>query len=300
VVDDYADALAYSMASNMTSGYKWRFAAFGLLVGAVVGATAARQGVRKTAAPRVGVRSPGTGPAITDHGFSSPAALEQLSGAVMRKRVIEIFPVVYLTLMAIIQGAAFGILFLTVAQHFPKPAWSLHAATVYTEAFATCLAILIVTHEYLLLTVVVRWVPTVFDTLIPFLLGSAEIWIALVAGDATWWWVALSALCVVGILAFWHTKARATEEEFGSARDLYVHNRREITRQIYICTAMLSASLIVVLLNCLHDFPALVDIGLIWIFVVAGIVVLVLGERNQHVFYDKYRIPRWRILGQDD
>jgi hypothetical protein len=286
----------------MTSGYKWHFAAFGLLVGAVgavAGATAARQGARKAAAPRVGVRSPATAPVIADHGFSSPAALEQLSGAVMRKRVIEIFPVVYLTLMAIIQGAAFGILFLTVAMHFPKPAWSLHAATVYTESFATCLAILIVTHEYLLLTVVVRWVPTVFDTLIPYLLGSAEIWLALATGRATSWWAALSALCVVAILAFWHTRARATEEEFGGAQDLYVHNRREITRQIYICMGMLSASLIVAVLNCLHGFPELVDIGLIWVFVVAGITVLVLGERNQHVFYDKYRIPRWRLLEQD-
>lgn len=85
---------------------------------------------------------------------------------------------------------------------------------------------------------------------------------------------------------------------FGSAQGLYAHNRREITRQICLCIAMLMASVAVVVLNSLHDCQALLDIGLMWVFVVIGAAVLVLGERNQNVFYEEYQLPRWHLRQQ--
>ena len=312
---------------------KWRAAAFAMLAGVLLGLAAARRADAylpavqateeydgPTGRPRsllvillgrstrrvcgIGFGRPamvsvGAGKsAARHHSPPSPGALEPLSAAVLKRRVIEIFPIVYSTLMAIIQGAAFGLLFLSVVPQFLNHAWSLDTATLLTQAFATGLTLVIVTHEYLLLVMVGRWVPTVLDTLIPYLLGFGEIWMAMAAGHSASWWTALSALCVVAVFAFWHTRARITKDSFGNDEDLYAHNRHAITVQIALCAIMLISSMTVALLNWQHVCPKPLNIGLTCGVTFIGIVVLAWGERNQNLFYDRYFLPRWRPLKQ--
>jgi len=221
------------------------------------------------------------------------AALEPLSAAKLKGRVIDIFPIGYLTLMAIIQAAAFGLLLNAMPPLLSRHLWSFHAWMALTQSFATGLTVVIVTHEYLLLTVVVRWVPTILDTLIPYLLGFGEIWMALAIGHGTSWWMALSSLCAVAVFAFWHTRTRITEDAFGDGKLNYEQNRRSVTWQIALSVAMLIVSAYTALLNSYYTFPAILDIGLTWAVILMGVYLLLIGERNQNKLYDRYLVPRW-------
>lgn len=153
------------------------------------------------------LETPGS-PPIPSASDASPGALTREG---LEARLEELFSVGYLTLTAIIQGAAFGLLFLSVQPQLASFTWSAHTATVLVQAFATAMAIVIVTQEYLLLTQIARWTSTIFDTLIPYLLGFGEIWMALATGHSTSWWIALCSLCGGAVLAFSYTANRRSE-----------------------------------------------------------------------------------------
>jgi hypothetical protein len=227
---------------------------------------------------------------------TSTAAFSPLTTEVLKARVIELFPTGYLTLMAIIQGAAFGLLFLSVTQRLTPFMWSAHTAMVLTQAFATVLTIVIVTQEYLLLTVGVRWVPTVFDTLIPYLLGFGEIWMALAAGSSVSWWIALSSLCAAAVLAFWYTKIRATEPVVGPIKESRHQVQGTLTIQIVLTIVMLMPSVTLALLNYFRVCPTSVNIALTLGVTVIGAFLLVVGESDQNKLYDQYDLPRWRPI----
>jgi hypothetical protein len=165
---------------------KWCAAVFAVLAGVFLGATLARQRDREMPGGSPPVLEDGPRPGMdADSEDAVPAAIEPLSAGLLKTRVVDIFPVGYLTLMAIIQGAAFAALFITIQQDgLFAHGWTLHAWLALSQSLATGLTVAIVTHEYLLLKVVVRWVPTIFDTLIPYLLGFGEIWMAVARASA--------------------------------------------------------------------------------------------------------------------
>jgi hypothetical protein len=279
----------------MARGSKWHLAAFAVLAGASLGAVLAKQSNREI------VGSPSSGPTESQRSGKDadeaavPGVLQPLTAAVLKARVIDIFPVGYLTLMAIIQGAAFGLLFATIQLgRFFGPGWSLHTWLVLTQSFATGLTIVIVTHQYILLTVVVRWVPTISDTLIPYLLGFGEIWMARATGHSISWWTALSSLCAVAAFAFWHTRTKTMQGAFGNKHFIYQRQRKYIAKQMAFSIIMLLVSVTTAVLNSQRAFPALLNIGLTLGVTLLGVSILTLGARNQNKLYDEYRIPRWQ------
>lgn len=276
----------------------WYAAVFAVLAGVFLGATLARQRGREMPgdSPLVLVPVDGPGPGMNaDSEDAVPAAIEPLSAKVLKTRVVEIFPVGYLTLMAIIQGAAYAALFITIQQDgLLAHGWTLHAWLALVQSLATGLTVVIVTHEYLLLTVVVRWVPTVFDTLIPYLLGFGEIWMAVATGQRTSWWTALASLCAVAVFAFWHTRTRTVPGAFGDKPGLYQRQRRYITNQIVSCCVMLLISIAAALLNSYRVCPDPLNIGMTSVVTLVGVCIMILGTRYQNELYDEYRVPRWR------
>lgn len=274
----------------------WYAAVFAVLAGAFLGATLARQRGPEIPTGSAPVLADGSRPGMdADSEDVVPPAIEELSTRLLKTRVADVFSVGYLTLMAIIQGAAFAALFITIQQDgLFAHGWTLHAWLALSQSVATGLTVVIVTHEYLLLTVVVRWVSTVFDTLIPYLLGFGEIWMAVATGQRTSWWVALASLSAVAVFAFWHTRTRTVVSAFGDRHVLYQQNRRYITTQIIVCGAMMLVSIAAALLNAHHVCPDPLNIGMTSVVTLMGVCIMILGTRNQNKLYDEYSIPRWR------
>ena len=279
----------------MASESTWPAAVLGVLAGVFLGGMLARQRSREML---------GGPPAVLDDDLRQeagadkkgvvPSSLEPLSAGVLKERTVEIFPVGYLTLMAIIQGAAFATLFLTIQQEkIFADSWSPHTWLGLVQSLATGLTIVIVTHEYLLLTLMVRWVPTAFDTLIPYLLGFGEIWMAIATGQRTSWWAALASLCAVAVFAFWHTRSRIMPDAFGQRPVLYQRYRRHIKMQIVTCSIMMLASTAAALLNFYSICPELLNIGMTSGVTLMGVYVLITGARSQNKVYDAYDVTRW-------
>jgi hypothetical protein len=101
--------------------------------------------------------------------------VESFSPAVLRRRAAEVFPAGYLTLIAIIQGVALGTAIVATQQQLLSQHGTLERLTVEAQALGVFMAIVIITHRYLVLTVNARRTPTIFDTLIPYALGVGEI-----------------------------------------------------------------------------------------------------------------------------
>jgi hypothetical protein len=221
-------------------------------------------------------------------------ALETLDTSVLKERIIDVFPDGYLTIVAIIQGAAFGLLFITAQKQFSGHIGFLHSVVVVLETLATAIAIMIVTHQYILLTMMVRWTPTFLDTLVPYFLGFGEIWLSSTVGSSATWWLGMAWLCAAAIFAFWHTSARTPASTFGKFRDLATGHHNSLIDQIRCCALLLACSIAAAFLNFYKIMPTPVNIALVCGVAAASMVVELLGEYDQHKIYDKFEIPRWK------
>lgn len=122
----------------------------------------------------------------------------------------------YQTIVAIIQGVAFGTLALSTV---PSMRASIaggqvtRSFTIATQTLVTLIALIIVTDSYFDLTRAARWLPTILDTAVPYILGSSEVAMAAWVGNNTLWWAALSSLLLVSAAAFKYSRVRIRVEE---------------------------------------------------------------------------------------
>jgi hypothetical protein len=77
--------------------------------------------------------------------------------------------------------------------------------------------VVVVTHRYVILTIMLRRMPTFFDTLIPYTLGLGEIGAAQLVGTIMAWWASILffALSAIGVYA--HSRIRTKPAVFGSS-----------------------------------------------------------------------------------
>lgn len=117
----------------------------------------------------------------------------------------------YLTLTSIIQGVALAYLVVVVDEEmheFGAAQW-LFVATAF-------LAIASAWHEYMTAVTVFVWVPRLWDSLIPFLLGGSELMLIRSLrrpGGLEWSFLALGAVAAVTLLAFVNMYRSAAAEE---------------------------------------------------------------------------------------
>lgn len=220
--------------------------------------------------------------------------LEVPSTQVLRRRIIDVFGNGYLTFMAIIQGAAFALVFFSAQAQLSGHLGDSRAAATVIQTVAAVLAIIIVSHEYLLLTVVLVWTPTVFDVAIPFLIGSGECWLASSIGHYKSWWIALSALCATAVFALWHTLARTTAEVFGDRERLYRRYCATIKKQIANCAILATLGAGMEFLDYKNAYLSTLNLVLLCLVNVAGVGIICLREHDQNRIYDEYEIPRCR------
>ena len=202
-------------------------------------------------------------PSNTDN---SPAGfLEPLSLAALRKRIDDVFSGGYLTALAIIQGVALGLLLSIGQQQWILSHTFSGYVTVVTQAVSVFVVIVIVTHRYLLLTMMARWMPTVFDTLIPFALGSGEILTALLIGHRIAWWGGVLVFSVAAAGAYLHTRIRISSGSFGNLHQIYVRMRRVTGRALATMIALGVLSTTILIVNQLIVYPT-------WFYMISPLI----------------------------
>lgn len=241
-------------------------------------------------------------PASIEENASNPyVALEPLSKYRLKKRMSELFPTGYLTLMAIVQGVALVELLDGVKHEVFSSLPYLHRLTAAVQALAVLAAIVIITHRYFLLTVLARWRPTVIDTLLPYLLGTSEAAAALLIGHNVGWWIALSVLFLAATTSFVHTLMRGNEATYGKLEKLYTSSRSAVKKQLITCAALMLFSVSIALITIYSGaLPAQAYIVFICATIVAFTIVAIIGERDRNRAFSFYGIPdrRGRISDQ--
>lgn len=123
---------------------------------------------------------------------------EQVTTFSVASRLKGQFAPAHLTLASIIQGVALSALVIRVEEtytRFDAVAWLLTAATF--------LVIVDIWHEDLMMVVAYVWLPTLYDSLIPFAFGAAELFLGFfVYGNARGWLLAYAGCYLVGVAAW--------------------------------------------------------------------------------------------------
>jgi hypothetical protein len=168
---------------------------------------------------------------------AQPDTTGALNPDLLRDRISETFSGGYMTLLAIIQGVALGTLVTTLYSRISSGevsrASGLSAANLALQATGTVIAIVIVTEQYFLFVRLVRWEPTIFDTLAPYALGLGEVGEAAFLGKNEYWWGSAAVLLLVlaASMAFGYTWLRISKDVFGSLWKIYRPFKHSVRRQ---------------------------------------------------------------------
>jgi hypothetical protein len=163
---------------------------------------------------------------------------EPVSLQVLVSRIEDNFATAYQTMTAIIQGVALVILATTSAHAVFGGAPDSLVAIAASQAVAVFTIIIVTTDQFFQLAAATRWLPSTFDTAIPYLIGAGEAIAALSLGDNTRWWAGISWSLLAGAIAFAHSAVRATPEGFAGIEEYYRHFVRDVRRSRNICTAL--------------------------------------------------------------
>lgn len=210
----------------------------------------------------------------------------------LKQRTVEVFPAGYTTLLSIVQGIAFGFLatgevVATLGGHGPPTEFGI-AATA-----GTFLAIVTVTYMYVWFTLVLRWVPSILDTLIPFSLGSLEIVMAVTVNSPEVWFLSVTGMQVVGLLAFAHSALRCRNSMFEREEDF---RRVKSLLNLLVTVSALGAVLSVGTAILMIEFPVvrIVAVLLAWLLpALAAIALVWSSERALSRLYSSHGLVRW-------
>jgi len=165
-------------------------------------------GQRRKAGPVTDFRTPYPGTA-----FRHPAGPEldtaEEQASVLLHDLRESFAPSYLTLISIIEGVLLGLGFELIATgHTP-----VDTTTAALLAFNNLLLIVVVWNEYRMGSAMFRWVPTLQDALIPFMVGAFQAALLLTGSRPLAWLAWLAAFYATAILAYANMYRRSAEEE---------------------------------------------------------------------------------------
>jgi hypothetical protein len=169
--------------------------------------------------------------------------------SVIRKRAIDNFPMVLLTLLSIVQALAFELLWAEVHQHRELYQWSMIAVIGWIQIAAMFLGIVLVWTSYATNVMRFRWVPSTVDSLFPFLVGILQfIMIDNLGIERISLWFLLLALLFAGMNFIAHhlmKRARLNTEN----EEFFVNRRPATLRDFYativVVGAMCMGSLVV-------------------------------------------------------
>jgi hypothetical protein len=167
-------------------------------------------------------------------------------------RIEGSFREVYLTLVSIIQGVALGYLAQTMGDAYQQ-----YSANQWARVVAAFLIIIVIWQEYMVGATVFAWVPTMLDSIGPFLLGVGEfLAIAAISRPLSWFLLFFSMIFGVGTVAclnyLYHTSRDSARVNRFSREFLNVHPKS----QYKICVGCFLWTLILLVLSLAGLPPA--------------------------------------------
>ena len=173
---------------------------------------------------------------------SSPASMRvftPLDRNEYKTRCESLIPTIYLTFISIIEGVALGLLaqqFFTFSSDSKSHIEDLYVRAPY--ALSTFLSMVIVTYEYIVLTLVERYSYQLLDTIILFGLGLFQIGPSFFLSDPLWWWATNAVFCAAGVIAFINELYRSKEYAFAE-KGIYHMTKRKL--QFDVCVSVMAA-----------------------------------------------------------
>ncbi len=226
---------------------------------------------------------------------TKPIALEPievLDEASLRDRSVEIFPSAYATLLSIVQGIALGLL-VTQFANTVKGKHGIDRLAVISESVASFSCVVVIYYMYVWFVLIVRWAPTILDTLIPFGLGTAQIGAILSIPKHENWILWIAGVQFAGTIAFLHSFLRSRPDMF-SERDFKAIRR--LLRTLMISTAsgfVLALVLYLFMDEHVDEWFALI---LSLIVTAIGIALTAISERSLSAMYRRNGL-RWLRSG---
>jgi hypothetical protein len=134
----------------------------------------------------------------------------------LSQRVLSSFSTIYITLASVIQGSIFVLLVTYSALNFTQ--WK--TAVPWLQVASTYIIVMILWHMYLLAALSFVWVVTIFDTIIHFTLGAAEMVLVFsISDDPHNWLGSVTIFAFLGTLAVAYT-------DFKSKSSIYREENR--------------------------------------------------------------------------
>lgn len=120
----------------------------------------------------------------------------------LRKQIIDFFPSYYMTLISVIQATTLSYLLSTFSLQLKEGIPDLSIFVIYVITF---FVLIVVWYEYMMGSASLRWVPSMWDSVIPFFLGIAQfLFIFSIPSkkDIYYWYFSFSGICFVSFFAF--------------------------------------------------------------------------------------------------
>lgn len=164
------------------------------------------------------------------HGSLKPV-FDPLNRESYRRRCESVVPSIYLTFISIIEGIALGLLVQQLFVQPTAPSSMVDLPTQFLErapyALSNFLSIIIVTYEYIALTLVHRYSYRLRDTVIIFTLGFCQIAPSFFLDHPNSWWTANVFFCGAGVIAYVNEANRNRKEAF-EAEGIYPMTRSKL------------------------------------------------------------------------
>ena len=118
----------------------------------------------------------------------------------LRTQIIDFLPSYYMTLISIIQATSLGYLLVSFTSQYNKETLvSLQTIT----SIITFFLIIVVWNEYMMGSATIRWIPSLWDSIIPFFLGICQFLLVFSAGKANSVWLWYLSFCLLSIISFY-------------------------------------------------------------------------------------------------
>ena len=113
----------------------------------------------------------------------------------MHDRAKEHFPTILLTLLSIVQALALELLWSHIIEQGALYEWSFAALLSWVQILATLIGIVLIWVVYASNVMRFSWVPSISDTVVPFVVGLLEFSLVALLGVSTiGWWMIVMAL----------------------------------------------------------------------------------------------------------
>jgi hypothetical protein len=172
----------------------------------------------------------------------------------------------YQTLVAIIEGVAFGALIASQNVIFGGGSISQHL-TAAGQLITTLTVIAASTYEYLKLVRAVQWPLKIPDTTVPYLLGIGQVGMAISIGSNPRWWGSIAVQSFLSVWAFVYSRIRGKQDKakFAGAEEGRRRFVSDITAYAVACAALFIGEAIMCALAVRHAGPG-------WLFVITPFI----------------------------